>query len=60
MVLDATELPCKPCGRHGHRSCPVGTNACMNQVQPERVVEAIQVLTAGVRRPQTANGISHG
>lgn len=44
VVLDATGLPCKPCGRHGRRRCPLGTNACMTQVQPETVLAAVKTV----------------
>jgi heptosyltransferase-2 len=38
IVLEVQGLPCKPCGRHGRRSCPLGTNACMNNL-PAGIVE---------------------
>ncbi|MFH1690531.1 MAG: glycosyltransferase family 9 protein [Candidatus Eisenbacteria bacterium] len=35
-----TELPCRPCGRHGSDRCPVGTLGCMELVTVEDVVSA--------------------
>ncbi len=29
VVVGDRELSCRPCGRHGHKSCPTGTEACM-------------------------------
>ncbi|MCB9473251.1 MAG: glycosyltransferase family 9 protein [Candidatus Delongbacteria bacterium] len=37
------ELPldCRPCGRHGHRRCPLGTLACLETLAPQLVLEAL-------------------
>jgi heptosyltransferase-2 len=35
------ELPCRPCGRHGGRRCPIGTHACMEQISPSEVLTAL-------------------
>lgn len=34
-------LPCRPCGIHGKKKCKEGTFACMKQIHPEDVYEAI-------------------
>jgi heptosyltransferase-2 len=34
------EVPCRPCGRHGHVKCPLGHHLCMLRVHPEAVWEA--------------------
>lgn len=39
-IVEATGLSCKPCSRHGTRSCPTGTEACMNDVTTEMVYKA--------------------
>lgn len=36
------DLPCRPCGRHGHRACPLGTLACLEQLGPELVIQALE------------------
>jgi heptosyltransferase-2 len=31
------DLPCRPCGLHGHASCPLHHHDCLRLIQPERV-----------------------
>ncbi|WP_276819511.1 glycosyltransferase family 9 protein [Mailhella massiliensis] len=31
------ELPCRPCGLHGHKACPKGHFDCMKRIDPEVV-----------------------
>src|SRR2546425_231574 len=38
-VVEA-DLACRPCGRHGGRSCPRGTEDCMRLVRPGAVLAA--------------------
>jgi len=40
------DLPCRPCGRHGHRACPLGHLDCMRLVTAEEVVAAGRELLA--------------
>ena len=42
VVLEAEDLPCKPCARHGGRRCPTGTRACMKDLPPDKVLAALQ------------------
>jgi heptosyltransferase-2 len=37
-------LGCRPCGRHGHRKCPIGTHACMKQVTSSMVLSKLGEL----------------
>ncbi|MBQ4132939.1 MAG: lipopolysaccharide heptosyltransferase II [Desulfovibrionaceae bacterium] len=30
-------LPCRPCGLHGHKKCPEGHHACMRNISPRTV-----------------------
>jgi len=47
IIVEHEQLPCKPCRRHGSRHCPLGTNRCMTEVPPERVIAAVhKVLKA--------------
>src|SRR4029077_20258464 len=39
VVVEA-DLACRPCGRHGGRSCPRGTEDCMRLVAPDTVLAA--------------------
>ncbi|GMU86139.1 MAG: ADP-heptose--LPS heptosyltransferase [Ignavibacteriales bacterium] len=36
------ELPCKPCGIHGHKSCPLGTFDCAHKVTPLLALNRIE------------------
>ncbi len=37
-------LPCRPCGRHGSETCPLGTHDCMKKVSVELVLMKMQAL----------------
>lgn len=41
QVLEAKNLPCKPCKRHGSRVCPTRTNLCRTLVSPHAVADKI-------------------
>jgi heptosyltransferase-2 len=43
IVVEEQGLECKPCARHGSKSCPTGTEACMH-VSSEKVIAAINLL----------------
>ena len=32
-------VKCRPCGKHGHQKCPVGTHECMKTIAAEEVFE---------------------
>jgi heptosyltransferase-2 len=38
-VVEA-DLACRPCGRHGGRSCPRGTEDCIRLIRPDSVLAA--------------------
>ncbi len=42
VVVEADDLPCKPCARHGGRQCPTGTHACMEAPPPQTVLDALK------------------
>ncbi len=43
-IVEQADLDCRPCGRHGHKTCPNGTKACM-QIDAEKVLAAcLQVM----------------
>jgi heptosyltransferase-2 len=44
IVLEKSELFCKPCRRHGSHSCPTGTRACMLGVSGDEVFMALNSL----------------
>ncbi len=37
-------LPCRPCGPHGAKKCPLGTHECMKSISAERVLSAARQL----------------
>ncbi|VFQ42600.1 glycosyltransferase family 9 protein [Desulfoluna butyratoxydans] len=45
-IVVEKELPCRPCGRHGKRECPNGTEACMREITPQQVLSAVETLLA--------------
>ena len=40
IVQNAT-LKCRPCGKHGHEKCPLGTHECMQSISPSQVMEVL-------------------
>ncbi|MBI2419549.1 MAG: glycosyltransferase family 9 protein [Ignavibacteriales bacterium] len=41
-------LPCKPCGIHGHNSCPEKHFKCGNDLIPEKITEKIHLMLKGI------------
>ena len=41
LVVEKKDLTCKPCARHGGKTCPTGTRACMEALLPEEVIAAV-------------------
>jgi heptosyltransferase-2 len=44
VVVENKELKCRPCGKHGHQKCPIGTHECMKSISSEKVLENINKL----------------
>jgi heptosyltransferase-2 len=44
-VVVGRDLPCRPCGKHGSKECPLGTHECMRSLAPAQVLEAFDHLT---------------
>ncbi len=34
-------MSCRPCGKHGAKKCPIGTHACMKQIEPDHVLKNV-------------------
>ncbi len=48
-IVVEKEISCRPCGSHGGRRCPLGTEDCIRLVHPEHVIQAVKkLLTASV------------
>lgn len=45
LILEpGPELSCRPCGLHGHRTCPLGHFSCSRAVGPDAVLRAIEAI----------------
>lgn len=44
-IVERIGLQCRPCGKHGHKKCPIGTHECMKSVGAQRVYDALVALT---------------
>lgn len=43
FIIETTEkLNCRPCGLHGHRTCPEGHFRCALSIRSENLIEALQ------------------
>ena len=43
-IVVQKDLPCRPCGAHGGRRCPLGTEDCIRLIHPEHVLQAVEKL----------------
>lgn len=43
-VVERDSLRCRPCGKHGHAQCPIGTHECMKAIPPEDVVRTAEFI----------------
>lgn len=39
LVVENATLSCRPCGKHGHQVCPIGTHECMKSITAEQVMQ---------------------
>jgi heptosyltransferase-2 len=44
LVVEHTDLACRPCSRHGPPVCPLGHHRCMNELTVERVAAALDTV----------------
>lgn len=47
-VVEQPTLACRPCSPHGTRTCPLGTHACMENIEPIRVLHAMNEIVENV------------
>ena len=40
-LAETSPLPCRPCGKHGHQVCPIGTHVCMKNVESKEVLQKL-------------------
>jgi heptosyltransferase-2 len=50
VAVVQADLECRPCGRHGGRRCPRGTEDCMRLVSAGSVLRAVEALDQGASR----------
>lgn len=43
-VVVEKQMSCRPCGKHGHQKCPIGTHACMKDISADEVIHAGRAL----------------
>lgn len=43
-IVERKELSCRPCGRHGSQSCPLGTDECQKSITVPEVLLAVDLL----------------
>jgi len=43
-VIIEENMECRPCGIHGHTTCPLGTHACMKNISPDTVIKIIDEI----------------
>jgi len=41
-LVEKQGLGCRPCGKHGHQKCPIGTHVCMRQIEKEEVLAKLE------------------
>ncbi len=44
LTVEKKDLDCRPCARHGSRSCPNQSRACIDELPAEEVVNAVHEL----------------
>jgi len=40
-IVEVKDLPCRPCGLHGHKNCPEGHFNCAMQIQTHQLLEVL-------------------
>ena len=49
VVVEAHDLPCRPCTRHGDQRCPEGHHLCMEKIEVNDVVDAARRVLSRFR-----------
>jgi heptosyltransferase-2 len=47
LIVEKKDLDCRPCARHGSRSCPNQSRACIDGLPAAEVIKAAQGLLDG-------------
>lgn len=43
-IAQKENLPCRPCGKHGHQVCPIKTHVCMRHLPAEQVLQTAETI----------------
>jgi len=52
MIVERKGLSCRPCGKHGHHQCPIGTHECMKKISATEVLQKIEHLQTTLAQTQ--------
>ncbi|MES2801046.1 MAG: glycosyltransferase family 9 protein [Bdellovibrionota bacterium] len=44
VVVENRDLPCRPCGLHGHNKCPLGHHKCMKDLTADQVFHSAKEI----------------
>jgi heptosyltransferase-2 len=44
QIVENKALACRPCGKHGHKTCPIGTHVCMTSITADQVIEKARLV----------------
>ena len=44
VIMENKDIDCRPCGKHGHAQCPIGTHECMKSIGWQDVFSRSQEL----------------
>ncbi len=44
IIVEVTDLECRPCSPHGPMTCPLGHHRCMNDIAAARVAAAVRAV----------------
>jgi heptosyltransferase II len=55
-IVIEKELACRPCGTHGGRRCPLGTEDCIHLIPVEQIFSAVKKLLERKRQAPPAYG----
>ena len=42
-------LPCRPCGLHGHQQCPLNDFKCMEELMPEEILRSVENMIQAIK-----------
>ncbi len=44
IVIENTDIKCRPCGMHGHKKCPINSHICMSSITANYVYQQIKSI----------------